>query len=70
MSYKVTFATYALIDDKTTGKSRLGNVIQSTRTVFTDREISEIPLALDTHLEPKKQAAKILNIEFLDGICL
>lgn len=70
MAYKVTFDTYAIIEDQTTGKRTAGNVVQSTETIYTDRESNEIEGQINAYLEERKRICYIKAIERVPGKCL
>ena len=65
MSYKVNYYTLAKMED-----GRIGNIRQSTGHLFTDKEISEIPKALDDYLKKSNKVGVIEKIENVKGFCL
>lgn len=65
MSYKVNYYTLALMPD---GKA--GNIRQSAGHVFTDRDIADIPAALNEYLKIKEQVGIIEKIEKVGGACI
>lgn len=67
MLYRVTFNTFAIIEDSTTGKRRNGNVIQTTEVIYTESKLSSMQTTVDTHLESRNLVADIQKIEQVQG---
>lgn len=65
MAYKVTYNTYAICGD-----NKIGNIIQSQESIYTDKEIKDIPEALNTYLLPRVRVGDIISIEKVNGKCL
>lgn len=65
MAYKVTFNTYAIVAD---GKQ--GNVVQSTETIYTDKDTPFIKTIINEDLEERNRVCEILSIELVRGKCI
>ena len=67
MAYKVKYTTLAILKDKT-----IGNIPQSSDTIYTDWDIPDIKSKIDLHYVTmgKELVAVIDSIERLEGFCL
>lgn len=65
MSYKVTYYTLAIMEN-----GRAGNIKQSFGHVFTDKQIPEIPEALNAFLKASDRVGVIEKIEDVKGNCI
>jgi len=65
MSYKVNYYTLAINKE-----GKVGNIKQEVGTVYTDREIKDIPEILNKHLKKDSRQGFITNIEEVRGVCI
>ena len=65
MAYKVNYYTLAILAD-----GGIGNIRMSTGHVYTDKNIADIPAALNEYLKHKERVGIIEKIETVGGVCI